>query len=248
MLPPTPQVFPDAERLAAAAAQYWIARCAAAIRARGAFHAALSGGGTPRRLYQLLAGAPARTIEWDKVHIWFGDERCVATDHADSNYRMADEALLRHVPIAPQQVHPMVTEPEAPERDAARYAERLAALAPRDADGVPQLDLVLLGLGSDGHTASLFPHTPVLEETQRTVAAVYVEKLGAWRVTLTLPSLNHTRRLLFLVEGKGKATIIGRVFHQPQAGLPVQRIAARGEVLWYLDAAAASGLEAERAQ
>lgn len=218
-----------------------------AIAQRGAFRIALAGGNTPRGLYRCLA-APSHTsrIDWTRVHIYFGDERCVPLDHPDSNYRMAREAMLDRVPIPSSQVHPLCQTPQEPEDDAARYARLLDEQLPATADGMPVFDLILLGLGSDGHTASLFPGTPILDERSRSVAAVHVPKLDSWRVSLTLPVLDHARRLLFLVAGGDKAAMVEQVLG-PANGepVPVQRIQARGEVEWHLDADAAALLDAE---
>lgn len=217
-----------------------------AIAERGSFRIALAGGNTPRGLYRCVA-APSHTsrIDWRRVHVFFGDERCVPLDHADSNYRMANEAMLERVPIPSAQVHPMCHTPQAPEADAKRYAELLAAQIPCTG-GIPVFDLILLGLGDDGHTASLFPGTPILQETDKTVAAVHVDKLDSWRVSLTFPVLNQARHLLFLVAGAGKADTVGRVFSPPGAEpFPVQRIEPQGTVEWHLDQAAASQLSTD---
>ncbi|WJW75901.1 6-phosphogluconolactonase [Thiohalobacter sp. IOR34] len=239
-------VLPSPEALAEAAARRIDEAARAAIRARGAFHIALAGGSTPRRLYRRLAESPfAEAIDWSHIHVYFGDERAVPPDHADSNYRMAEEALLSRVPIPREQIHPMRARPERIETDAASYAELLNRCLPRE-DGLPRLDLALLGVGPDGHTASLFPGTPVLEERQRLVAPVYVERLQSWRLTLTYPVLEAARGLLFLVAGSDKAPIVHRLFREPETGapaLPVAAIRPGGEVQWLLDAAAAEGLQ-----
>ncbi len=241
------RIYADLDALSRAAAEHWVASAEAAQSARGAFHVALAGGSTPRRLYQRLAGPDFRErVNWAGVHIWFGDERAVPPDAPESNYRMAREALLDHVPIPPNQVHPMQTTglplPEA----AQRYAQALAQAVPADAGGQPLLDLVLLGLGEDGHTASLFPGTDILDERRRQVAAVHVPRLDAWRLSLTYAALDSAREALFLVAGAGKADIVQRLFAAaPAEPLPAQRVRPRGEVLWYLDEAAAARLPQE---
>lgn len=237
----TPEIHADAEALSRAAAGYVLAAAQAAIATRGVFHLALAGGSTPRRLYQLLAATPADRVDWAHWQIWFGDERCVPADHADSNYRMAREALLDHVPIPAAQVHPMVHHPDDPAADAQAYAEQLA----RDlttAAGVPVLDLVLLGMGDDGHTASLFPGTDILAVDDRPVAAVAVPGKG-WRISLTYPVLARARERLFLVAGAAKAPVLAKVLAAPQAAAPypVARLAA-GRGRWLLDQAAAQDL------
>lgn len=224
-----------AERLAAAARQD--------VAGRGAFHWALAGGSTPQALYRLLATETfADRIPWSGIHAWFGDERCVPPEHADSNYRMAREALLGHVPIPGPQIHRLVG--EDPPREAAEdYIRALCRELPADS-GPPVLDLVLLGLGPDGHVASLFPGTAALD-AEDWVAAVYVPELEAWRLSLTLPVINAARRVWLLASGPDKARIVRQALAEPGAEpLPVQRLAPRGEWVWFLDAAAAGEINA----
>lgn len=240
----------DIDNLSQLAAQRVVALAQAACAARGAFHLVLAGGTTPRRLYQTLATAQFRdAIDWSRVHIYFGDERAVPPTDPDSNYGMAKAALLDHVPVPPQQVHPIAVAVTSVRQDAVHYAETLRRHAPCTAQGVPQFDLILLGMGTDGHTASLFPYSCILHDTERWVAAVYVEKLKVWRVSLTFPVLNHARHLLFLVAGADKAAMVKRVHGSAPATppLPVQRIAAHGTVEWLLDCAAAAQLPAGNA-
>ncbi|MDX5332668.1 MAG: 6-phosphogluconolactonase [Gammaproteobacteria bacterium] len=238
----TPEIHADAEALSRAAAGYVLAAAQSAIATRGVFHLALAGGSTPRRLYQLLAATPADRVDWPHWQIWFGDERCVPPDHADSNYRMAREALLDHVAIPAAQIHPMVHHPDDPAADARAYAGQLT----RDlitAAGVPVLDLVLLGMGDDGHTASLFPGTDILAVDDRPVAAVAAPGKG-WRISLTYPVLERARERLFLVAGAAKAPVLAQVLADPQAAAPypVARLAAGGG-RWLLDRAAAQALD-----
>jgi 6-phosphogluconolactonase len=230
------KILADAEAAFAAAADDVLARAAAAIAERGRFHIALAGGSTPARLYRLLAAAES---DWSRWEVWFGDERCVPPGHADSNYRMARETLLDAVPIPAQQLHPLYPDPALSPADAAHaYAGLLRAALPDQGAG-PRLDLALLGLGDDGHTASLFPHTAVLGETEQAARAVYVERLDSWRITLTLPTLNAARALSFLVVGDGKAEILRRLRNRSEgAALPVELLEPRGEVHWFLDQAA----------
>lgn len=238
-------IFPDTEQLATAAAARWIALSHAACAARGAFHVALSGGSTPRRLYQLLALPEHQTaIDWARVHLYFGDERAVPPEHADSNYRMVREALLDHCVIPPQNVHRMHAEPAQIEQNAVGYAATLHRQLPQDAQGVPVFDLILLGMGADGHTCSLFPDTPILQDRARSVAPVYVERLHSWRLSLTYPVLDAARQLLFLVAGPDKATQMRRICRGETPPVPVQGIHPRGTVEWFLDAAAAAELNA----
>lgn len=239
------RIFADAEQLATAAAAHWTELSREACTARGSFHAALSGGSTPRRLYQLLAGPAYRdAIDWPRVHLYFGDERAVAPDHADSNYRMAREALLDHIAIPPQNVHRMNAEPAHIERDAEAYSALLERQLPQDPSGAPVFDLILLGMGTDGHTCSLFPDTPILQERTRSVAPVHVESLHSWRLSLTYPVLDAARHLLFLVAGSDKAARLRRICRGEAPPAPVQGIHPRGAVEWYLDRAAAAELDA----
>jgi 6-phosphogluconolactonase len=238
------RIHADLDSLSRAAALRISALAAEACAARGAFHIALSGGSTPRRLYETLAGADFRdSIDWSRVHIYFGDERCVPPEHPDSNYGMAAAALLNHVPIPPQQVYRIAVTMSSVRQDAWRYAQLIAAQVPRDAQGVPSFDLVLLGMGPDGHTASLFPYSCILRVHQF-AAAVYVDKFKSWRISITYPLLNHARRLMFLVAGADKADMLRRIHVDPRGNtpVPIQRIAAQGAVEWLLDSAAAAHL------
>ncbi|AHE99140.1 6-phosphogluconolactonase [Thioalkalivibrio paradoxus ARh 1] len=203
---------------------------------------ALAGGNTPRRLYRLLAGPPyALSIPWDRVRLFLGDERWVPVDHPDSNARMVREALLAGLLEAPA-FFPMPTDAEDPEQAARRYHECLVREVPSDAgNGVPRLDLVLLGMGDDGHTASLFPGTPVLDASEP-VAAVFVPRLDSWRLSLTLPLLNAARHVLFLVTGADKAATLARVLGDgPRRTLPASLVRpADGELEWHVDREAAA--------
>jgi 6-phosphogluconolactonase len=235
-----PHVHPDPETLARRLADRLMAHARQCIGERGAAHLVLAGGGTPRHLYGELAQPGRRgQLDWSRVHLYFGDERCVPPDHPDSNYRMARTTLLEQVPIPAAQVHPILARMETVRRDAAAYARELARHAPAGPGGLPRFDLVLLGLGEDGHTASLFPGTCILNERERAVAAVYVPRLKSWRVSLTLPALRQARALWILATGAAKADILGRIWQEPGAGLPVQALADLDGLEWHLDAAAA---------
>jgi 6-phosphogluconolactonase len=211
------------------------------------YSVALSGGSTPKQLFARLTADPYRSqIDWSSIRVFWGDERNVPPDHGDSNIRMAKEHLLDHVPIPPGQVFRM--EGERPAQEAAkRYEEVLqAAFALKDKAVPPRFDLILLGMGSDGHTASLFPHTAVLEETTAWVAAPWVENLHTHRITLTPPVLNAAHRVVFVVGGSDKASAAQAVIEGPvqvrqypsQVVNPVQ-----GEVMWLMDREAASQLQ-----
>ena len=205
---------------------------------------ALAGGSTPRRFYELLASNEFRhRISWPKMHFFWGDERRGARDHPESNYRMAREALLAHLPVPAENIHPMPVELVAEE--AARRYEADLRFVLGSGRGVSRLDLLWLGLGADGHIASLFPASPALNETERLVAAV-APRAGPARLTLTLPMLNHTRLVFFLVRGAEKAMAL-RAALEEAGPLPVQRLQpAGGELTWFVDPAAASQLSRVR--
>jgi len=245
-------IYPDPEALSAAAARRWLQLAKESIDTRGAFHVALSGGSTPRALFRQLARPKhAQSIDWSRVHVYFGDERLVPPDHADSNFRMANEALLSHVPLPPANIHHAPTEAGEAQECATRYAAVLRQCVPTTTTQgdreMPQFDLVLLGVGPDGHTASLFPATPILEERSAWVGAVYVEKMASWRISLTFPVLNRARHIMVLVAGADKAPVVHRVFTaaNQDALLPIQMIEPQGEMEWFLDQAAAQQLQSQ---
>ncbi|MDE2900085.1 MAG: 6-phosphogluconolactonase, partial [Chloroflexota bacterium] len=205
-LPPDVRVYETTQQAAEALAAEVSRLSAAAIAERGRFTIALSGGSTPAALYALLAAPPhADGIDWPRWHVFWGDERCVPASHPDSNYGMARRTLLDRVPIPPQQVHRMAGEDD-PRRAANAYAAVLAETL--DPDG--RLDLALLGVGDDGHTASLFPNTAALTETERSVSANWVPHLNAHRITLTLPTLSRARHVTVLATGADKADAVRR--------------------------------------
>lgn len=216
-------------------------------RARGRFTIALAGGSTPKPLYQLLATPPfASSIDWKLCHIFWGDERCVPPDHPDSNYRMAMEALMSHVPIPTSQIHRIHGEDD-PEEAAASYEQVLRdTFAPSE----PQLDLVLLGMGDDGHTASLFAGTEALKEQERLIVANWVPHLAAHRITATFPLINAARNVLILATDAGKSSAIKCVFHPDREtergdeAPPIAQVHPMGNAAqWYLTRSAASALK-----
>jgi 6-phosphogluconolactonase len=230
-----------------AAAEEVIRSATDAVAQRGRFTIALSGGSTPRNLYTLIAANASATLPWSQMFFFWGDERHVAPDNPDSNYRMAKEALLSKVPVPPANIFPVPAE----NPDAAQAAEiyeqtlrRFFAVAPGE---FPRFDLILLGMGPDGHTASLFPETPALQEKSRLVVANWVEKLGSSRITFTLPLLNAARRVAFLVSGTDKAAALHEVL---EGDAPAEKYPSRlvqpseGKVTWFVDRAAASELSA----
>lgn len=244
---PDVQIFPDTDALARAAAERVAQAARDAVEARNVFRLVLAGGSTPQALYALLASDEYRdAIAWEKVHIFFGDERCVPPDHPDSNYRKAHTAFISQVPLLPENIHRIPCELE-PERAAERYEETLLVYfsSQLDPEGCQSasFDLVLLGMGDDGHTASLFPGLPAVHETARWVRAQYVDKLAAWRVTLTPAILNRAQQILFLVSGNAKSDTLQRVIygaHQPDR-YPAQIIQpVDGRLTWMVDEAAAA--------
>lgn len=240
-------VFPDNPSFVNGSAEFITAVAATAIAEHGRFTIALSGGGTPKPIYARLAMPDYRDrIAWEKVHIFFGDERCVPPDDRRSNYRMVYEAWLGRSPIPAENVHRIHGEDD-PALEALRYAEEIARLCRSAA--FPAFDLILLGLGDNGHTASLFPGTAALREKERLVVAQYVEVTATWRVTFTAPLINAARHVAFLVEGVGKAQMLWNVIegpYQPDAW-PSQLIQpVSGELQWLVDAAAAAKVKAER--
>ncbi len=237
------EVFADAEALNQAAAQLFADTCRTSVSAHGRFSVSLAGGQTPKRVYELLAQPPYRNgVPWDRVHVFWGDERYVPADDPRSNVRMARQALLDHVDIPPEHIH-AVPFAATPKETAAQYEAMLRAFF---ASGSPRFDLVLLGLGENGHTASLFPNLPVLNERQRWVAEVYVQEQDLWRVTMTAPILNEAALVAFLVVGANKADVLRDVVQGSRdvARLPAQLIGpTRGELRWLADRAAAARLD-----
>ena len=241
------EVLPDEAAVARRGAELFVRAARGALHARGAFIVALSGGSTPRRLYERLAQEPLRSsVDWSHVQLYWGAERCVLPDSPESNYRMASEAFVDHVPLPPENVHRLYGESDSMEA-AGCYEMELRDLARRTQatpSGSPVFDLVLLGVGTNGHTASLFPHSPALHEEERLVVPVTVPGVGK-RLTLSVPTINGARRVVFVATGEDKAAVLARVLQGPPRGddLPAQLIAPRpGRLTWLLDEAAASRL------
>ncbi|HEX8991036.1 MAG TPA: 6-phosphogluconolactonase [Anaerolineales bacterium] len=241
---PDVRVFDDLDALSQAAAVVFVGSCAAAIPARGRSLVALSGGNTPTRLYEALARSPyAEQVDWLHLHVFWGDERCVPPDDPQSNYRQAKDAFLSRVPLPEENIHRVMGELQ-PEQAAAAYARTIKTYATPPLDW-PRFDLVLLGMGDDGHTAALFPGSPV--EMTGSTAAVTADYEGrpANRVTLTSHVLNAARRVLFLISGESKSQTLAHVLsgnYQPEI-LPAQRIRPEdGELIWMVDRAAAGRL------
>lgn len=236
-------IFDNASEVARAAADRLIEIAREAIGERGRFAVALAGGSTPKRAYELLASDDFKDrLDWSKVHIFFGDERCVPPDDAESNYRMVNEAMLSHIAIPPENIHRMQGMGDAV-ANARLYEDELRTYF-NDAEW-PAFDLVLLGMGDDGHTASLFPGSPALHEQEAWVAANWVEKFRAYRITLTAPAINHAAHVIFLVTGESKAERLAEVLTGERAPeqLPSQSIEpTTGELEWLTDKAASTQL------
>jgi 6-phosphogluconolactonase len=227
-------VFENPRELARAAAETFVEEAAKSIREKGSFAVALAGGSTPKALYELLATEYRDALEWEKVHAFFGDERTVPPDHEDSNYRMAQHTLLSQVPVG--SVRRMRGELD-PREAATLYEQELRTFF----GGPPRFDLVLLGIGEDGHTASLFPNTPALDVTDRFAVENPVEKLGTVRLTLTVPAINAAKRIIFLTAGEGKAGALEEILEgeaNPHE-YPAKLVRAEGETAWMVDRAAA---------
>jgi 6-phosphogluconolactonase len=245
------RVCPDAAALYRAAAEEFARQAADAVGARGRFTVALAGGSTPRGMYGLLASDPGlcERVPWEAIHVFWGDERTVAPDHIDSNYRMVAEALLSKVPIPQENVHRIRGEAADPHGAAADYEEALTSFFALGPAEFPAFDLILLGLGSDAHTASLFPGTPALSEEQRLVVANRIDRLGTTRITLTVPTINHASCVLFLVRGEDKAAALRYTIeggHAPSR-YPAQSIQPQlGRLIWLVDRAAAQALDPAR--
>lgn len=233
------RVCDDPENLSRAAAELFTIAAQRAVAARGRFSVVLAGGSTPRRSYQMLARPPVcNQVPWAQVHVFWGDERCVPPHDPRSNARMAHEALLGQVPLPAAQVHPMncTGDPAAAARD---YQQQLKIFFGK---GEPRFDLILLGLGSDGHTASLFPDSPALAENTRWVVETRKPEEDFSRTTLTLPLINHAALVVFLVAGESKTAILRQMLAAGATDppLPAQLIRPQpGELLWLVDRAAA---------
>jgi len=225
------EIYSDAKELAAAAAEYFVAQCPETV--------VLSGGSTPKLMFQVLADQFRDEVAWSRIHFFWSDERHVPPDDPESNYRMANEALLSHVPVTTGNVHRIRSENPDAAAAASEYEQTLRDVTQQ---ALPRLDLIFLGLGTDGHTASIFPGSEVLNETERLVAAPYVDKFKTYRITMTLPLLNNGASVVFLVSGAEKAEIVRAVL-QGENNYPAQAVnPTQGELIWMLDKDAAQQL------
>jgi len=236
------KVYPDNIRLARVAAEFFVTTAQESIEKNGRFSVALSGGSTPENLYILLGTDTfAPRVDWQHVHVFWGDERTVQPHSIDSNYRMVHDSLLKGVGVPDENIHRLEGELE-PQEAADRYE---ATLKEHFGDvEFPNFDLIFLGLGADGHTASLFPNTDALQITDRWVAPNYVEELRTWRLTLTYPTLNAAHNILMLVSGEAKAETAKDILENDQSTFPAKKIQPTdGQLVWLLDEEAASLLD-----
>lgn len=241
----TIRILSTPQELFEAAAEEVIKATNEAVAERGRFTIALSGGSTPKSLYNLLATNARTVLPWDRMFFFWGDERHVPPTDPESNYRMTDEAMLAKVPVPPGNVFRIPAENPDAAAVAEDYEKTLRKFFKLEPDSVPRFDLILLGLGPDGHTASLFPGTAALHEKSRLVVANWVEKLKTHRLSLTLPVLNAARCVAFLVSGTDKATVLKTVLEEDAPGeqYPAKLVRpSDGNLVWLLDRAAASSL------
>jgi 6-phosphogluconolactonase len=235
-------VFRDLDELSHRAAERFVEAAEETVAGRRPFYAALSGGSTPRTTFSLLAATDfALRFPWMSARFFQVDERTVPPDHQDSNYRMIREAMLDHAPLPPENFHRMRAESADLESAAHDYARDIAGVLHPHGGAWPCFDLIQLGLGPDGHTASLFPGTAALDEARRWVVPNRVAELSTWRLTLTYPVINAAREVIFLVDGADKADVLRRVLYpeSPEDRFPAQGIAPRGQLRWYVTQAAA---------
>lgn len=240
---PDIRISPDPPSLFRAAAEEFANQANAAVSARGKFAVALAGGSTPKSLYALLATMPS--LPWDKTYFFFGDERHVPPDSPESNYRMANEALLSKIPVSAGNVFRVTAENPDASQAAAAYEQTLKKFFNPPAGSFPRFDLILLGLGPDGHTASLFPGGKAMHEKSRWVVADWVEKFKTDRITLTLPVVNNAATVMFLVSGADKAGTLKEVLEGNQSGelFPSKLVRpSDGKLIWMVDQAASAQL------
>jgi 6-phosphogluconolactonase len=251
------RVYKDAQELALKAARRFARLADQYTVASGGFAVALSGGSTPKAMFSILAASPfLETVPWSSIYFFWGDERCVPPDHADSNYRMTHETLLAKVPVPEENVFRVPAEMEDHDRAAAAYSTTLTNffLQRRDQSGtaplsqLPRFDLVFLGMGPDGHTASLFPGTTALHAGEQIAVANFVEKFNSYRITLTAATINNARNVTFIAGGADKAEVLRNVLEGPyQPDLyPSQLIRPHnGSLLWMVDEAAAAAFSGQ---
>lgn len=245
------RAYPDLGSLSRAAAESLVALAHRAVAERGRFAVALAGGTTPRLLYALLANKYREQIPWPQVHLFWGDERCVPPDHSESNFAMVSQSLISKVPVPPENIHRIPAEVAPPEKAAEAYEQTLReCFHPLVREGsFFSFDVALLGVGADGHTASLFPGDPILEERERWVAAVLAPPSSPprRRITLTLPVINRANHVFFLVSGAGKRAAVRSILDTPEKAIklyPAAMVRPRQQVVWFIDETTSSGQRA----
>ena len=241
------RILKNLEQVSAGAAEEIIKIAVDAVEKRGLFRISLSGGSTPKTLYSKLAYDQdlKKQMPWQNTHFFWSDERTVPPDHPDSNYRMVEEAMFKHVSVSEPQIHRIHAEAEEPIHAAEEYENEIRQHFNVSAPEMPQFDLVLLGMGPDGHTASLFPGTKALQEQKRLVVSNWVAKFNTYRITFTVPLINHAANVMFLVCGDDKAAALKAVLEGPYDPevYPSQLIKPEGELIWFVDQAAGKLLE-----
>ena len=240
-------VVSNSEALSRTAADMIIGKIKEVLAHQEKFSLALAGGSTPKGLYSLLAESPEYCdhIPWQRIHFFWGDERHVPPDHAESNFHMASEAMLSKLPVPAENIHRVQAELPDAAKAASDYEQELKRFVRLDTQKLPRLDCVLLGMGPDGHTASLFPGTKALQEKRRLVVSNWVGKFNAHRITMTLPVLNNAAMVIFMISGKNKAEVLKDILegeYRPEL-LPAQLIRpVHGRLAWLVDKAAAARL------
>ena len=241
------RILKHLEQISASAAEEIIQIAVEAVEARNVFRIALSGGSTPKTLYSKLACDQdlKKQMPWQSTHFFWSDERTVPPDHAESNYRMVSEAMFKHVAVSESQIHRIHGEVDDPKRAAEEYEKEIRHHFNVSPPGVPQFDLILLGMGPDGHTASLFPGTKALNEEKRLVVSNWVPKFNTNRITFTVPLINLAANVFFLVCGEDKAATLKAVLEGPYDPevFPSQFIKPEGDLIWFVDQAAGKLLE-----
>lgn len=241
-------IFPDKQILSQTLGDEVITSIIQGVEKNGYFTLALAGGSTPKVLYELMCEVSnLERIPWTHVKVFFGDERYVAADHPDSNYAMAREALLAEAEVHGAEIYRVETELNDPQETARRYHQTILEHVPSQGFAFPRFDLMLLGLGDDGHTASLFPNTNALKERDQVVVANYVDKLDTWRITATYPLIESAHKVAFIVTGQNKAKVVYDLFADPQktTDYPVEPLKHLPQTHWYFDQAAVEDLKGD---
>lgn len=235
----------DEDSLYESAISYWVGKCEESINEKGSFMVVFSGGNTPLPFYSTLALQQFEyRIPWDKVYIFFSDERVVPIEHINSNFRMVYDSLFKHIPIPKNNIYPMYPYEGELYEVSQEYSRKIDVILDKNDDGLPTFDLMMLGFGDDGHTASLFPGTDAVIEKKKWVCPVFVSKLNSWRLTMTLPVLNNSKNIMFLARGEKKSYILSDVYHEKKSHMyPVTNITANNGVHWFLDSSAASEIK-----